>query len=337
MPALFRTLSMAFLRQCHCGPARMSRFYSSLRRAYLYVPSSNERMLEKSLSTTSDVLIYDLEDSVAPAAKEGLILLLVRARENLTRFLAKTHKLPASKIAVRVNSISTTFFEDDISEILGIPTVGAIVMPKIHSAEDLEDVSENIRKAALRISRTSPIRIILSIESAKAMWNLRDIASWTSKTGSDGGIVTALLVRAKNYCADTSIIRSSSREELLYTRSQIVLAAKAFKLEAIDMVCVNYKDNEYLKAECQDGRRLGFTGKQAIHPMQVDVIQSTFVPTSQEILRAAKILHQMEQSHAANQGAIGLDGEMVDAPMLKQAESTIRVAKAAGLEIPSLT
>jgi len=97
-------------------------------------------------------------------------------------------------------------------------------------------------------------------------------------------------------CADTSILRTRSRQELLYTRSQIAIAAKAFGLESVDMVCVHYKDLDYLKEECEDGRRLGFSGKvhslffflqdvllpfsqQAIHPSQVDTIQSTFVPS----------------------------------------------------------
>ncbi|TFY76212.1 hypothetical protein EWM64_g7799 [Hericium alpestre] len=146
---------------------------------------------------------------------------------------------------------------------------------------------------------------------------------------------------AEDYCADTSVIRTRSRQELLYTRSKIVNVAKAFGLHAIDMVCVNYKDVDYLKDECADGRRLGFNGKQAIHPAQVDVIHSTFVPTPEEISRAAKILHLMAQTHAAEKGAVGLDmgdekgsKEMIDAPMLKQAEQTVKAARAAGLEIP---
>jgi len=107
------------------------------------------------------------------------------------------------------------------------------------------------------------------------------------------------------------------------------------------MVCVNYKDGEVLKDECEEGRRLGYNGKQAIHPDQVPIIQNTFVPTEKEIERAAKILRQMEDSHADSKGAFGLDlddgkggKEMIDAPMLKQAEATIRLAKAAGLLVP---
>jgi len=156
-----------------------------------------------------------------------------------------------------------------------------------------------------------------------------------------GGKLSALLFASEDYCADTSIIRTETRKELLYTRSQIVVAAKAFGVDAIDMVCINYKDLDYLKEECEDGRRLGFNGKQAIHPSQVELIQSSFVPTHKDILRAAKIVHQMEKSHALEKGAFGLDlegggKEMIDAPMLKQAESTIAVAKAAGIEIPQV-
>ncbi|KAI0947504.1 hypothetical protein AcV7_009917 [Taiwanofungus camphoratus] len=104
-------------------------------------------------------------------------------------------------------------------------------------------------------------------------------------------------------------------------------------------VCVNYKDLDYLKEECEDGRRLGFNGKQAIHPSQVAIIQSTFVPNEKEILRAARILHRMKMAHDSQKGAIGLElegggKEMIDAPMINQAENVIRIAKSADLEIP---
>jgi len=142
-------------------------------------------------------------------------------------------------------------------------------------------------------------------------------------------------------CADTSIIRTHSRGELLYTRSRIVVAAKAFGIEAIDMVCLDYQGALTLQGECQNGRELGFTGKQAIHPNQVEVIRSTFVPTSAEILRAVRILRTMEAAHASQKGAIGLESEgggkeMIDAPMIKQAKNIITKAKATGLDIPKV-
>ncbi|KIK80992.1 hypothetical protein PAXRUDRAFT_157166 [Paxillus rubicundulus Ve08.2h10] len=308
----------------------------ALRRSYLYVPASSGRMLEKSLSfaTPPDVVIYDLEDSVPPSACDKKT-----ARERLHQFLCQN--LPPPKgVAVRVNDVNTPFFRDDITKILKHPSVGTLVLPKIHSVQDLHEVSRAIRTSN---SSHTPLRIIASIESARAVFGLGEIASWKSEFGSEQeGKLAALLVgqnpRALD-CADTSVVRTTSRQELLFVRSQIVIAAKAFGLEAIDMVCVNYKDPRYLHEECEDGRRLGFTGKQTIHPNQVDTVNTTFVPSFKEILRAATILHQMNAAHSSQMGAFGLamEGggkEMIDAPMLKQAENTIQLARAAGLNIP---
>ncbi|KAK1236258.1 hypothetical protein PQX77_000492 [Marasmius sp. AFHP31] len=326
-------------------------------------------MLEKSRAVNSDIIIYDLEDSVSPAAQDK-----ASARDRLKAFLnvralslvllsftqvgeQTKNNLPASnRIAVRVNDVTTPFFAEDVSAILQIPTVTTVVLPKVNAKEDLHYASKHIHQAYQRNPRENPLRIVSSVESARSLWNIGDIAGWKSEHGDvEGGVVSGLLFAAEDYCADTSIVRTRSRQELLYTRSQIAIAAKAFGLEAIDMVCIHYKDLDYLREECEDGRRLGFTGKQAIHPTQVDTILSTFVPTSEgmpisfefqgqkltagtfrlEITRAAKILHKMESAHASQKGAIGLDGEMIDAPMIKQAERIVKVAKAASLEIPT--
>ncbi|KAI0349484.1 citrate lyase beta subunit [Trametes cingulata] len=309
----------------------------------LAVPATAERMLEKSLTTNSDVIIYDLEDSVppSPADKNG-------ARGRLAHFLStRASDLPShERIAIRLNSNTTPFFAEDILQAMRLPCIRTLVLPKIHSARDLDQVSEEILVAykghKFRNPEGPPVQIVASIESAKAMYNIGEIASWQSRYGPAlGGRLSALLFAAEDYCADTGIIRTTSRQELLYTRSHIVVTAKAFGLKAIDMVCVNYKNLEYLRDECEDGRRLGFTGKQAIHPSQVDIIQSTFVPSSKEILRAARILKQMEKAHLANKGAAGLElegggMEMIDAPMIKQAENVVRIAKAAGLPIPEV-
>ncbi|KAI0801738.1 Pyruvate/Phosphoenolpyruvate kinase-like domain-containing protein [Irpex lacteus] len=315
---------------------------TSLRRSWLYVPASSDKMLRKSLTNDSDVIIYDLEDSVPPSPTDKS-----NARRRLASFLESTSasELPQQeRLSVRVNSVATPFYSEDISRAVQLHPIRTLVLPKIHSAKDLDTVSSEIFAALwsgiASKDRYTPINLVASIESAKALYNIGEIASWKSTFGPNlGGQLTALLFAAEDYCADTSIIRTPSRQELLFTRSQIAITAKAFGLDAIDMVCVNYKDTEYLKDECADGRRLGYTGKQAIHPAQVEVIQSTFVPTPQEILRAARILHQMEKAYGEERGAFGLateDGgkEMIDAPMLKQAENTIRLARAANLNIP---
>jgi citrate lyase subunit beta-like protein len=304
-------------------------------------------MIGKSAKINADVVIYDLEDSISPSAEDK-----IGARERLGNFLAKQDEKFRKRVAIRVNDINTPFFQGDIQMTLR-HQVGALVLPKIHSSQDLHHVSRQIH---LHTKSESPLHIIASIESARGLWNIGEIAAWKSEYGILGGHLGALLFAAEDYCADTSIIRSPSRHELLYTRSQVVVAAKAFGLEAIDMVCINYQDYDYLKDECQDGRRLGFDGKQAIHPNQVPLIQEAFVPSVEEITRAESILAQMATAHATHKGAFGLElefrgKEMIDAPMLKQVLSktqniialkvfqqalkVIKVAKAAGYLPPS--
>ncbi|KAL1664234.1 Pyruvate/Phosphoenolpyruvate kinase-like domain-containing protein [Schizophyllum commune] len=311
----------------HASPSELQ-----LRRSWLYVPSSSDKMLAKSKEVGSDMVIYDLEDSVSPvpADKE-------RARVRLQSFLEHEERtLDRRRVAVRVNSVSTKFFEEDMAYVLRSPVVSTLVLPKVNSTKDLNHVSNVIRELT-RVDPGRGLRLVASIESAQALWNIGSISHWKSEHGPlMGGQLSALLFAAEDFCADTGIIRTHSRRELLYTRSQIVIAAKAHGIEAIDMVFKHYKDPEELKEECKDGRNLGFNGKQAIHPVQVETIQSTFVPTEQEILRAAKIVHQLDAAYASTMGtgAVGIDGEMIDAPMLKQAEKVISMAKAAGLTIP---
>ncbi|KIY44774.1 beta subunit of citrate lyase [Fistulina hepatica ATCC 64428] len=327
------------------GNVGLSRSYASfsqgttLRRSRLYIPCSSDKLISKALTSPSDMVIFDLEDSVAPsvASKRD-------ARTRLRDFLIHhSGDLDSTRIAVRVNSVDTPFFVQDIDFIRPCTAVSTIVLPKIHSVDDLDCV--------VAVARDLPWALVSSVESARAQWNLGSIASWHPAVGSVSNLRLRALLRkivmlfpAVTDCADTGIARTPSRRGLLYTRSHISIAAKVHGLEAIDMVCVNYKDEEHLKDECLDGRELGFTGKQAIHPSQVDIIQRSFVPTSAEILRAAKIIHQIETAYESKRqdgtemgtGALGLDGEMIDAPMLKQAMKTIGIAKLAGLETPNI-
>ncbi|CAE6439426.1 unnamed protein product [Rhizoctonia solani] len=256
---------------------------SRLQRSLLYVPSSNDRMLQKSLSSPSDALIYDLEDSVAPNEKK-------RARTALLGFLQSQPPEHASRTFVRLNAIDTPQFVDDITTVLKWEHLQGIVMPKIHSASYLDQVASYVPEGR-------PLNIIASIESARGLWDAGHIAGWKAGQGAGNKVAVSSLLMAT--------------------------AAKAFGVQCIDMVCVNYKDTNVLRDECEEARRLGYDGKQAIHPNQVEIIQSTFVPTEKEITRAAKVISQMARSHASSTGAFGLDSgsgnvEMIDAPMLKQ-------------------
>lgn len=169
------------------------------------------------------------------------------------------------------------------------------------------------------------------IESAEAMVNINEIAA------SGHGHLDSLLFAAEDYCADLGITRTPSLQELLYHRSKLVTSAKAFGLGAIDLVCVNFKDPQVLVRECEDGQRLGFTGKQAIHPNQIEEIQRAYAPSEAAVRKAARIKFSFELNDKAGKGAYALDGAMIDAPVYKQALRVLSLAEAAGLPIPEIT
>nr|KIR49654.1 citrate lyase subunit beta-like protein [Cryptococcus bacillisporus CA1280] len=292
------------------------------RRAMLYVPGSNPRMLEKSLSSPADSVAYDLEDSVSPGKKADA--------RRLVAELLDGERRPKGEVVARINAIGTGYENDDLDHVLRTRHVQAIALPKTNSPEHIEYVISRINALApphKRSGQPEAIKIIAMIENAQAMVAIEAIAA------SGNGHLDALL----SDCADVGLTRTLSRQELLYPRSRLVTTAKAFGLQAIDLVCVNYKDKEVLREESEEGRRLGFDGKQAIHPEQIDIIHSSFAPSEKDILKAARVKFSFEHYDQLGKGAYTLDGVMIDAPVYKQATKVLAKAEAAGLEIPKVT
>ncbi|KAM0790081.1 hypothetical protein ACM66B_005409 [Microbotryomycetes sp. NB124-2] len=307
-------------------------------RALLYVPGSNLKMLKKALAHVSssssskngklamdvpDALILDLEDSVA-AGQKG------EARRNVFDVLQSVGET-SGRLFVRINT--QELGEDDLEVILKASHLDGLVLPKVNCAEDVLKVERAIEEHALDETRDS-LRIIASIESPLAIINLKEIATCSKR-------IEALLFAAEDYCASSNLVRTDTRQEMLFARSSVVTVAKAFGLGAIDLVRTSYKGEgaeNGLRDESEEGRRLGFDGKQAIHPAQVATIQRAFTPSEKEIERAAQMLSQYDVASGKGSGAYGLQAEdgstsMIDAPMLLQAEKILSVARAAGIRI----
>ncbi|WVQ83310.1 hypothetical protein IAT38_005449 [Cryptococcus sp. DSM 104549] len=296
------------------------------RRAMLYVPGSSPRMLEKSLCSPADSIAYDLEDSVAPGKKADA--------RRLVAELLDGERRPAGEVVARINAIGTGYEDDDLDAVLRTRHLEAIALPKTNSPDHIAYLISRINKLApppKRSGKEGAIKIIAMIENARAMVAIEAIAA------SGEGHLDALLFAAEDYCADVGLTRTPTREELLYPRSKLVTTAKAFGLGAIDLVCVNYKDPQVLAEESEEGRRLGFDGKQAIHPNQVDIIHRSFAPNEKDIRKAARVKFSFEHHDKLGKGAYTLDGAMIDAPVYKQAIKVLAKASAAGLPIPEIT
>ncbi|SJX65205.1 related to citrate lyase beta subunit [Sporisorium reilianum f. sp. reilianum] len=319
---------------------------SRSRRSMLYVPGSSEKMIKKSQSSPADTIIFDLEDSVA-AHKKG------SARE--TVFLAlEAAARPGPELAVRINppSADRSLAEDDLDMVLPSHQLQAIVVPKVEHEDDIRLIIEKAR--ALRPHTETALALVLSVESASSLLRMpRIIESIRESLGQDpftGALlpstkqpvaqIVALLFASEDYCASTGIVRTRARTSLLFPRAHMATIAKAYHLAAIDMVCIDYSDHAYLVDEASEAKQLGFDGKQAIHPVQVEAIQHTFNPTPEAVVRAARILFMYERASATeHRGAYGLreaDGgmTMIDRPMLLQASAVVDKARRAGMRIP---
>ncbi|KAG0371474.1 hypothetical protein BGX24_001622 [Mortierella sp. AD032] len=290
-----------------------------IRRSIFYVPGSDERKLKSSLSLGADCLVYDLEDGVAFNRKNI-------AREMVFDALEASEHRKAEK-AVRINAVGSGLEFDDLNVVLRSSRLQAIVIPKVQSAKDVQFVSQMVDSVAPFITRKN-VRIIASIESALGVMNLKEIATSDPR-------VDALVFAAEDYCADLGLTRTREGTEMLYGRQAIVTAAHAYGLQAIDLVCMDYKNDDILREECEFGRRMGFLGKQAVHPRQLEIIQRCFLPTDHEIARAADISEGYQEHSKRGVGAFNYNGKVIDLPVVKWAEKILSRARQGGVAIPN--
>ncbi|KAG1040765.1 hypothetical protein G6F43_012220 [Rhizopus delemar] len=288
------------------------------RRALFYVPGSDERKIHKSISVEADCIAYDLEDSVSSNKKGAARYMVIDALE------ASEHG--KAEKAVRINAVGSGHELDDLNVILHSRRLQAIIIPKVQSAKDIQFVSRMIDSVAVE-SQRERIRLIASVESALGIMNMKDIVTADPR-------LDALIFAAEDYCADVGLIRTKSRTEMLFARQYLVNAAVAYGLQAIDLVCVDYQNKDILVDECNEGREFGFTGKQAIHPDQIETIQTLFLPDPKDLERAVRIVEGYEHYSQKGIGAFNLDGKMIDMPVVKWAEKVVARAKAGGMNIP---
>jgi citrate lyase beta subunit len=212
--------------------------------------------------------------------------------------------------------------KDDIEAVLPYHPDG-IVIPKIESLDQIEWGSRIIEAAELKYGwRINSVRMLVGVETAKGILNLKEIASHPRLDG--------IIFGGEDFAASVGAIRSRDATELLYARQAVVVACAAFGLQAIDIVTIDFKNLELVRAEAEFGARFGFSGKQVIHPNQVAPAQEAFTPSDEAIADAKRIIETFEASQKEGRGAYALDGKMIDMPLLKNAQKVLERAKAAG-------
>ncbi|MGC9529798.1 MAG: aldolase/citrate lyase family protein [Candidatus Bipolaricaulaceae bacterium] len=317
-------LEGALLRACRGGEAftrplarpasRTATAKDQLRRSRLYVPGNNARILAFADTFGADCLLLDLEDSVPPAEKEGARFLVRRA--------LATMRFGGAELWVRVNPLDRGG-EDDLRVVVGGCPHG-ICLPKAESPVQVAQLAGLLYELEGRCGLPWRLWIMPVLESPRGVWSAFEIAQASER-------VVCLAFGAEDYTLEVGCDRSW--EALLWARSQIVAAAKAAGVAASDTVFPDVEDEAGLLAEARRAKQVGFDGKGAIHPLQLDGLHRAFAPTAAEVEWAGRVVRAAREAEERGLGAAAVQGKMVDRPVLARARRVLALAEQLGREV----
>ena len=284
----------------------------SYRRSRLYLPGNTPKLALNAGIHKPDGVILDLEDSVAPSKKDEAKILVRNALRSVDFYGAER--------MVRINQIPKGL--DDLGYI--VPhNVNLILVPKCESAEQIKLVNKKIEEISKKKKVENPIYLMPIIESALGIIKAYEIATATEN-------VVALAIGLEDYTADLGTQRTKEGTESFFARCQIVNAAKAAGIQAIDSVFSDVSDMEALKQNVLESKSLGFNGMGCIHPRQIKIIHEYFAPNDKEIEKAKKIVNAFHIATEKGLGVVSLGSKMIDPPVVKRAQRTIEQAINAG-------
>ena len=290
-----------------------------VRRALLYLQGYDKRKIAKASShPTLDCACLDMEDGVALSKKED-------ARKGIIDALAHVD-FGRTECLVRINSFDTgTLARRDLDAVIASPVLpDGIVIPKVESATDVLTVSQELDALGDIAQR---VRIISMIESPRALLNMNAICSASPER------MDAVIFGGDDYASTVGATRTKSGEELEFARNYMLLHAAAHGVQCIDTVQIDFRKDadNLLRKESEHSFRQGYSGKQIIHPAQIDPVQEAYSPTFEAIAHAAAVVQAHVEHQERGEGAFEFEGNMIDAPTVKQFELLLTKARLMGL------
>ena len=287
-----------------------------LRRSLLYVPGNMPSMLQNVPLFQCDAVQIDLEDAV-PLAEKDAARILVR------RFL-DTYKVRNKEVLVRINGLDTKWALDDLKMVLpGIPD--GIRLPKADSPDVVERLDTLLTEYEEELGlEVGYFKILPSIETAMGVIN----AVFTARASNR---LIGLAFGAEDYTATMEINRTKTGEELFNARMNVLWAAKAAGIQALDSIFADVNDMDALRAETELIKKLGFTGKSLINPRQIDVVHEVFAPKQAEVDYALQVMDAIKRAREMGTGVISLKGKMIDRPVVVRAARVLSTARAHGM------
>jgi len=278
------------------------------RRSVLYMPAANERALEKAKTIPADAIIFDLEDAVAPDAKEG-------ARANAAA-AAGSGEYGNRELTIRCNGLDTPWGADDLRA-AATSGAAAVVIPKVGSVAYLDEVSAVLDAAGA----PAPLAIWAMVETPSAILDARTIAAHPR--------VTVLVMGTNDLAREIrSMLGAPGRHPLVPHLATALLAAREAGKVILDGVFNDVKDLDAFRAECVQGFEMGFDGKTLIHPGQVDVCNDVWAPSEDDVEYARRVIAAFDEAQAAGKGVVTVDGRMIENLHVANAQRVLAVADA---------
>ena len=288
-----------------------------LRRSLHFVPGGNDRMFEKALKLPADSLILDLEDSVTPENKKS-------ARDQVCNWIKDTD-FEKKECLVRINPLDTSWGLDDLKAVADSLPDG-IVLPKVAKKKDVMKIDSIVGgvERQKQIQEGAISFVLIGTEVPEAVFNLHKMAKIPRVDAITWGaedLSGALGAKAKR---DS---KGNYLEVFSFVRSACLLAAVAGNANPIDAVYVDITNPDGLAKECEDGAKMGYTGKVTIHPSQIDIVNNAFTPTAIEIAEAEELIAAFKENESKGKMAFSFKGQMVDVPHLVRAKEILLKAR----------
>ncbi len=287
-----------------------------LRRSRIYLPGNRPRMIQKGPGLGADAVILDLEDSVSPEQKDAARTLVSQAIKRIN--------FGRSEVMVRINPIS----HGGLIDLAAVLSAGpdAVVVPKCESKADVETVENAIKEAKL----PKQISILPMIETAKGILGAYEVACASP-------LVDAITFGGEDFTQDIGATRTKAGKEIFWGRSMVIIAAKAARVQALDTVFSDLSDEEGLRRDTIEIKEMGFDGRAAIHPSQIEIIHECFTPTGKEMQHAVNVLFAADKARSKGSGVAVVKGKMIDKPIIERAEKIIRFAERLCVAVPAPT
>jgi citrate lyase subunit beta/citryl-CoA lyase len=277
-------------------------------RSWMFVPGHIAKMVDKALGLPVDALMLDIEDGVLPAFKQ-------QARSILGAALAQRTEGP--RRFVRINAMSHPEVDADLDAIV-VAGCDGVVAPKVETVDEVRALGSMLERLEQARGVREPLQIVVAIESALGLLRAAEIARASPR-------VCALILGAEDLAKDLGlpIYRQAEAHELLYARSTLVVAAAAARIQSIDQVWPDIKDEAGLRRDAAQARRLGFTGKSLIHPAQIAPVNEAFSPTPEDLDFAERVVAAFKDAEAKGLGSVAFGGQLLDKPIVDRARATL--------------